>query len=266
MLSKIKPLYVLIAGPAVMTIISVVCYFVLVRPQYNADKEGSLAQLTEEAQGFEDRANERADWQKKLDTATEQLRTAQLDYLAMAKTKTLPMNIHQVPEYTIRLWFLHLEDFPELTRDLLSEAAKESSCEVFPRELTLGPPPMPPPPQPGPGGFLAMGAYTLTVTGTLENIWNFARRLPNFRNCVVRLDSLGLTLPQADSGDGTLVATLPIQMWMLVEKAGPVHAGAVGAVAGMGGGDDEDEEEEEEEEEEDEEDEEDEEEEEEEED
>jgi hypothetical protein len=240
MLAKVRPLYVLIAGPLPLVIISAVCYFVLIRPQYNPDKPGSLAQLTEEATQYENRAAELPTWESRHAQAQQRLLTTQQQYIQVAKTKGLPLNPNQEAEYTIRLWFLHLEDFRNLTQQVLSKAP----CEVSPRQLNLGGPPMPPPPKPGPDGFLALGSHTLTATGSLEQIWQCMRYLSHFDKCVVRLDSLGL----AGAADGTVVATLPIQMWMLVEQAGPsagaAATGRVVAVAGGGGGEEGEEEEE----------------------
>jgi len=240
MLSRIRPLYVLIAGPALLLIISAVCYFVIVRPQYNVANEGTLAWLTQQADTYEQRAAERSKWESEKDKAERQLRLAQKLYAEVAKTKTLPLSSAQYHEYLLRLWFLHLEDFPKLTRQFLSKAP----CEVAPRELQLGPPPMPPPPMPGGDGFLPLGStYTLTATGTLEQIWQFVRSLPSFPNCVVRLNSVDLV----GLSDGTITATLPIQMWMIVEHAGPGYRPTGVTMIRRGGDDDEDEEEEEEE-------------------
>ncbi len=220
-MSKLRPLHVIVAGIAMIVIISFVFAFLLLlggssKKKVLNDWDGRLQ--TEMA-----KAAERPQAEAARARAEAELKDAQAAYHEYAKTKTVPLNNSKLPFYLVALWHEYRNDFADRLDVFMDASPVEVLSPVLPDGAQFAPPMAPPPLEPG--GFLALPPLQLVVRGSYPEIKEFMLRLSNFDRALMLLSSVSLQAQGAD-----VVATIPVTPYLIVEQP-PGGGGAVGAAA-----------------------------------
>jgi len=185
---------------------------------------------------------ELADWQAKLETElTEAGRrseveaklagvqaeweAAQVRLQELRDSRSFPISDYQPLGAMIALWYEYREDLPRVTREWI-----DSMGVTLNSSITFPQPEMNPPTIPDDGFIALPGPISLAIEVDLAQIEGFYASLRNYPR-VIAISGLSL------SGEGDeLSATVPVSVYLLVEKPASAPPPAAAATGGEGPG------------------------------
>ncbi|MCD6351438.1 MAG: hypothetical protein J7M26_04875 [Armatimonadetes bacterium] len=195
-----------------------------------APKKEQLASLQKQYQDLKSKAGRLESVQKQLEQVEEEWTKAQKDLQHIVDTRSIPISYGMPIEAMLTLAY-------ELRHDLgpvLTAWLESTGCEIV-SGATLPAPPGTPQPPPASGFLPEAPNLSITVRGTLEQIEALYKSL---HNCPRVLTVGALNLRPVE--DGKMEATIPLNVYLLVEAppgaaGGGGGGGAAGGMGGMGG-------------------------------